>query len=179
MSHTGFGQSQSGVVQVAYVVEDLDAAIRTWVDQLGTGPWFRLSGFTGVDPVYRGEPSMASITLAMAFAGNMCIELIQPDDDHPSIWRDHIERHGYGFHHFGRLTTHYDADVKRYADDGHELVWQAGVPTGGRIGFIDTTDVLPGYQELIELDDATDALFTRFYAASLTWEGGDPVRPFG
>lgn len=179
MSHREFGPSQSGVFQVAYVVEDLDAAIRTWTDQLGAGPWFALRGFTGENPVYRGEPSKASISLAMAFSGGMCIELVQPDDEYPSIWRDHIERRGCGFHHFGRLTTSYDTDVKRYVDDGHELVWQAGVPSGGRLGFIDTTDVLPGYQELMEVDEATDALLTRFHSASRDWDGKDPVRPFG
>jgi hypothetical protein len=43
---------------------------------------------------------------------------------------------------------------------------------------VDTTAELPGYVELIELDPTTDATFTRFYAASLAWDGSDPVRPF-
>jgi hypothetical protein len=179
MSYTGFGRSKSGVFQVAYVVENLDKAIRTWVEQQGVGPWFTMSNFTGSDATYRGEPSTASISLAMAFSGTTCFELIQPDDEQPSIWREHIERHGYGFHHFGKLSSDFDADIERYVNEGHELVYQAGVPTGGRIGFVDTTDTFPGYQELVEADDLTDAMFTQLYAAGLTWDGNDPVRPFG
>jgi len=53
------------------------------------------------------------------------------------------------------------------------------VPTGGRVAYVDTTAELPGYVELIEMDADTDTAFTRFYAASLAWDGSDPIRPFG
>ncbi|MGA5538012.1 VOC family protein [Mycolicibacterium nivoides] len=164
---------------MAYVVEDLDKAIQAWVDERGVGPWFTMTGFAGANPVYRGASSKASISVAMTFSGNMSIELILPEDDHPSVWREHIDAHGYGFHHIGRLTTSYDADVERYRSSGQELVFQASLPTGNRLGFIDTSDVLPGYQELVELNDAADAMFTQFYAATLVWDGTDPVRPIG
>ena len=32
--------------------------------------------------------------------------------------------------------------------------------------------------EVIEMDEPTEATFTRFYAQALTWDGSDPVRPF-
>jgi hypothetical protein len=114
----------------------------------------------------------------MAFSGHMLIELIQPNDDKPSVYREAIERRGYGFHHFGVGTTDYDADLARHREQGHELAFQAFVPTGGRVGYVDTTADLPGYVELIEMDEATDHTFTRFYAASLAWDGSDPVRAF-
>jgi hypothetical protein len=28
------------------------------------------------------------------------------------------------------------------------------------------------------MDELTDAAFTRFYAASLAWDGSEPIRPF-
>jgi hypothetical protein len=31
---------------------------------------------------------------------------------------------------------------------------------------------------VIEMDEPTEATFTRFYAQALTWDGSDPVRPF-
>ncbi|BCF83305.1 glyoxalase [Rhodococcus qingshengii] len=179
MSYTGFGRSNKGVFQLAYVVEDFDAAIDIWVTQHGVGPWFTMTGFTGIDPLYRGETTNAAISVAMAFSGTMCLELIATEDDQPSVWKDHVDRHGYGFHHFGKLTTSFDEDVARYAEDGHELVYQTAVPTGGRLGFIDTTNILPGYQELIEVGEVTDPMFTQLYAAALTWDGKDPVRPIG
>ena len=105
MSLLGFGQPQTGVFQMAYVVEDIEASMRRWIDELKIGPWFLLAHFTGEQPTYRGEPSEAEVSLAMAHAGHMLVELI-------------------------------------------------------------------------EMDAATDAAFTRFYAACLAWDGSDPVRPF-
>lgn len=46
------------------------------------------------------------------------------------------------------------------------------------LGSLDDDADVPGYLELIEMDAATDAAFTRFYAQSLAWDGSDPVRPF-
>jgi hypothetical protein len=42
MGLVGFGQPDDGIIQMAYVVPDLRAAINTWVEQLGVGPWFVL-----------------------------------------------------------------------------------------------------------------------------------------
>ena len=178
MSLLGFGQPQTGVFQIAYVVEDIDASMRQWGEQLEIGPWFLLAHFTGERATYRGEPAQADVALAMGYAGHMLVELIAPNDDKPSVYREAIERRGYGFHHFGIGTLDYDADLARHLEQGHELAFEARVPTGGRVGYVDTTAELAGYLELVEMDAATDAAFTRFYAASLAWDGRDPVRPF-
>ena len=81
----------------------------------------------------------------------MNIELIQPNDDSPSVYREWIERRGYGFHHWGRATSNFDRDVAKYQAAGHDLVFLAGVPSGGHVAYMDTTADLPGYVELIEL----------------------------
>jgi hypothetical protein len=178
MAHLGFGQPQTGIMQMAYVVEDIDAAMRTWIDELKVGPWFLLPHFTGVEPSYRGAPAESDVALSMAFAGHMAIELIQPHDDKPSVYKEWIDTHGYGFHHWGVGSIDYDADLARHLEQGHNLVFEAKVPTGGRVAYVDTTGELPGYVEIIELDDPTDVVFTRFYAASLGWDGSDPIRSF-
>jgi hypothetical protein len=178
MSLLGFGQPQTGVFQMAYVVEDIDASMRRWAEQLDVGPWFLLEHFTGERASYRGAPAEADVALAMAFAGHMLVELIQPNDDKPSVYREAIEQRGYGFHHFGVGTLDYDGELARHLEQGHELAFEAWVPTGGRVGYVDTTAELPGYLELIEMDEPTDTAFTRFYAQSLGWDGSDPVRPF-
>jgi len=99
MGLVGFGQPDDGVIQMAYVVKDIRATIKHWVEQLKVGPWFLLDHFTGIDPVYRGQPSKADVQLAMSFAGHMNVELIQPNTDAPSVYKEWIDRHGYGFHH--------------------------------------------------------------------------------
>ena len=178
MSLLGFGQPQTGVFQMAYVVEDIDASMRRWGEQLKVGPWFLLAHFTGERATYRGEPGAGRRRPGHGLRRAHARRADPPNDDKPSVYREAIEHHGYGFHHFGVGTLDYDADLARHLEQGHELAFEAWVPTGGRVGYVDTTAELPGYVELIEMDTATDATFTRFYAASLAWDGSDPVRPF-
>lgn len=174
-----FGQPDKGIMQMAYVVGDIRAAIGEWIERLNVGPWFLLEHFTGVDPVYRGRPSRADITLAMSFAGHMNIELIQPNDAHPSVYKEHIDRHGYGFHHWGVATATFAADLKRYESMGMEVAFRLGVPTGGEVAYLDTQGRLPGFVELIETSAPMERAFAGFYGAALSWDGSNPIRPFG
>ncbi len=177
MPQYSFGQPTDGIIQMAYVVADIRAAMELWTARLRAGPWFLLDHFTGEDAVYRGAPSRADVAIAMGFAGHMQIELIQPNDDHPSVYKEVIDQRGYGFHHFGKATADYESDLKKYGAAGYELAFEARVPTGGRVGYLDTKGELPGFLELIEDSKGLDGVFTGFYRASILWDGADPVRP--
>ena len=179
MAEFGFGQPHGGIIQMAYVVPDIRAAIAWWVRDLRAGPFFLLDHFTGVDPVYRGQPSKADVAIAMGFAGHMQIELIQPNDDHPSVYRELIERRGHGFHHFGRASHDMAGDIAAMEQAGYTLAFRAGVPTGGEVAYMDGGDQAPGFVELIAATDGMDAAFTGFWRASIGWDGTDPVRQFG
>ena len=178
MGQVGFGQPDDGIIQMCYVVPDLKAAMAQWSRTLQVGPWFMLEHFTGDNPVYRGQPSKAEVTLAMGFAGHMNIELIQTKNDAPSVYREVIEKRGYGFHHWGIATWNFDASVAKYESAGYALAFLAAVPSGGRVAYMDTTAVLPGFTEVIELGGAFEEVFGRFYRESLAWDGKDPIRSF-
>jgi Glyoxalase/Bleomycin resistance protein/Dioxygenase superfamily len=179
MPELSFGQPAGGVMQMAYTVADIHAAIDEWIARLNVGPWFLLEHFTGEHPVYRGKPSEAGVAIAMAFAGHMNVELIQPNDDKPSVYRETIATRGHGFHHWGLASADVDADVARYAKLGMEVAFRAGVPTGGDVVYLDTRGALPGFVELIPTNPVMEQVFTSFYRASVDWDGRDPVRPFG
>lgn len=68
--------------------------------------------------------------------------------------------------------------MAEYQASGYELAFLAGVPTGGRVAYMDTTRDLPGMVEFIELGAAFDEVFGRFHAATIGWDGKDPVRAF-
>jgi hypothetical protein len=178
MGLVNFGQPDDGVIQMAYVVEDIHQAMDTWVKNLNVGPWFLLESFTGVDAKYRGNPTEAAVSIAMSFAGHMMVELIQERSKAPSVYRETIEQRGYGFHHWGIATKDFDRSVKQYNASGYELAFLARVPTGGRVGYMDTTRDLPGMVELIELGASFDPVFSRFYRATIGWDGEEPVRSF-
>ncbi len=178
MGQVIFGQPDNGIIQMSYVVPDLPAAMRAWSESVRVGPWFVLDHFTGVDPVYRGQTSRADVAIAMGFAGHMNIELIQPNNDEPSVYKEHIDRHGYGFHHFGIASLNFEKDLADYQGRGLDLVFLAGVPSGGKVAYMDTTATMPGYVELIEIGAGFDAVFGRFHRESQNWDGTDPVRSF-
>ena len=157
MSTLGFGQPVAGVWQMAYVVEDIQASMRRWIEELGVGPWFLLPHFTGErgDLPRRARPR-ATPRSRCPSRGTCRSSSSSPNDDKPSVYREAIEARGYGFHHFGIGALDYDADLARHLEQGHELAFEAWVPTGGRVGYVDTTAELPGYVELIEVNDSTD-----------------------
>jgi len=179
MDSFGFGQPHNGVIQMAYIVEDISSAMHSWAEQMNVGPWFLIDHFTGLNAKYRGGPTDADISLAMGYAGHMQIELIQPNDNKPSVYKEVFEARGWGFHHFGIPSFNFDADVAKYEAKGYELAFIAGVPTGGSVAYMDTHGELPGMLELIEVGPTMDEMFTKFYRASIDWDRSNPVRVFG
>jgi hypothetical protein len=178
MSLVSFGQPDDGIIQMAYVCKDIHAAMDHWVKKLNVGPWFLLNSFTGIDPLYRGKPSQANVKLAMSFAGHMNVELIQPTNDAPSVYKEILDTRGPGFHHFGVATANFDADFERYRAAGHDAAFFLRVPSGGRVAYMDTIAQLGAFVELIELGGMFEPVFNSFYRASIGWDGKDPVRPF-
>jgi len=174
-----YGQPLGGIAQTAFVVEDLPTAIDHWVKNTGAGPFFVLDRFLVPGQTYRGEESTADITIAMGFAGHMLIELIQPLDNNPSVYRETIAHRGYGFHHFGLASADVDADSLAYQARGYHEAFRAAVPTGGEVVYLDNgSGVQWGFLELLPVTPGMDETFTRFWKASLDWDGSNPVRSF-
>ena len=179
MRELGFGQKVGDIVQMAYVVEDMEEAIAFWIRDAHVGPWFLLESFTGADHVYRGAPSTADVRIAVSFAGHMNIELIQPKDENPSVYRELIDRSGPGFHHIGVSSADVEAEIAEYEARGYELAFRAGVPSGGSVAYMDGGRDKPGFVELIPATEGMDEMFTRYWRAAQGWDGEDPIRPFG
>ena len=60
--------------QLAFVVRDLDRALRYWTETLGVGPFFMMRDLVPENWRYRGEPSPAPrITLALGYSGEFQI----------------------------------------------------------------------------------------------------------
>lgn len=175
----GYGQPMEGVAQTAFIVPDLVPAIHHWVENLRAGPFYVLPSLLVPGQTYRGTQSTADITLAMGFAGHMLIELIQPLDANPSVYQETIALRGYGFHHLGMACADVEASVHDYAKRGWHEAYRAAVPTGGEVVYLDNgTGAATGFIELLPVTPGMDETFTRFWEASRTWDGCDPIRPF-
>ncbi|MBO9601800.1 MAG: VOC family protein [Novosphingobium sp.] len=175
----GYGQPMEGIAQTAFIVPDLHAAIDHWVSNCKAGPFFVLDHFLVPGQNYRGAESQADITIAMGFAGHMLIELIQPLDDHPSVYKETKEHRGFGFHHFGLACADVDASSLEYQKRGYVEAFRASVPTGGEVVYLDDGNGPQwGFLELLPVTPGMDETFTRFWQASQDWDGSDPVRSF-
>mgnify|MGYP002735244949 CR=1 FL=1 len=175
----GFGQPFGGVMQTAFVVEDMRASIAHFQADCAAGPFFLLDHFLGPDQVFRGSPSTADVAIAMGFVGHMQIELIQPLDANPSVYGETIDKRGYGFHHFGIACEDVEAELPAYLARGYSLAFKAAVPTGGSVAYLEGADATaPGFIELIPATPGMDAHFTAMWRASQGWDGSDPIRPF-
>lgn len=175
----GYGQPVGGIVQTAFVVADLRTSIAHHVRDLRAGPFFVLDHFLAPGHVYRGEASRADVAIAMGFAGHMLVELIQPLDDHPSVYRETIEARGHGFHHWGVGVRDVEVALPGYLAAGYVEAFRAPVPTGGEVVYLDEGDgARAGFIELIPVNEGMDTHFTRFWQASVGWDGSDPVRSF-
>jgi len=182
MKTFGFGQKTGQIVQTAYVVPDIRAAIEWWIEDGRVGPWFLLDSFTGPEQRYRGAPTQADVAIAMSFAGHMMIELIQPKDTRPSVYQETISRQGYGHHHVGIAYEDVEVAREQYHKRGYHEAFSTPVPSGGKVYYMGDGPGAPGappFVELIPATDGMDEMFTRFWRASVDWDRREPVRPFG
>jgi hypothetical protein len=163
------------VVQNAYVVEDLDAAMARWATVFGVGPFFANREIRIDDARYRGEPTELRFAGAIAQAGDVQIELIQQLDDSPSCYRDLYPAGREGFHHIAVFVDDLDADIARYEALGAPVAF-SGVSRGMRFAYVDTSPMLGIMVELLEDVPSVRKAFALVAEAGRTWDGTDPVR---
>ena len=171
----------SGIVQVAFVVDDIRTAMPFYARQFGIGPWFLFEHFEFDWVEYRGKPATIDLSLCLGYSGGMMFELIEQHDLSPSVYRETIDQRGYGFHHNAVTASaaDYDATKERYLADGASLALEAEVAVGGRASYLEFGDRLPGMIELIELTEKVEQLFGHIRSANDGWLGQDPVRTLG
>jgi hypothetical protein len=176
MPSVSFGQPVGGVVQVAYIVRDIEQSMKDFTSRLNVGPWFVAGPLIVTDGHYRGQPTSLELTLAIGFAGHMMVELIQQHNDVPSVYKEIVSKRGYGFHHFAIASPDFERDVERYKSMGYEVAFSAHSPRGTRVAYMDTTNDLGGMLEIGKFRPESEALFAKWYEASMDWDGSNPVR---
>lgn len=93
------------IMQLAFVPEDFDAAVKHWTQVMGVGPFFLIEGIHLEGMKYRGQPTDAVFDLALAYWGDLQIELIRPRDNHPSVYTGEYGATGNGLHHSASSST--------------------------------------------------------------------------
>ncbi len=160
--------------QLGFVVDDLFAAARRWVDVFAVGPFHVLPRME-VACTYRGAESMVEMQVAVAQAGPVQIELIQQHCDRPSIYRDLFPSGGTGLHQLSTVTADYEGTTAHYLALGYELASEIEA-RGQRVAFFDT---VADFGFMVEVTEAVPGFLDQLTAISRTcadWDGSDPVR---
>jgi hypothetical protein len=111
--------------QIAFVVPDIDEAMRYWSQTLGVGPFFVKRRITFSEYVFRGAKSESPIvSIALSNSGRIQIELIQQHDEKESIYREFLLSNRRGLQHVSSWQTRagFDALRRKLLDQGYALL---------------------------------------------------------
>jgi methylmalonyl-CoA/ethylmalonyl-CoA epimerase len=142
------------VMQIAFVVNELEESMRRWSDALDVGPWRaytlgppRLQGM-----VVRGEPASFSFRHALTWSGKLQLELIQPLTG-PGIFAEHLAAHGEGMHHVGIVVGDHGASTELLLERGFTPLQSAhgfGLDGSGRFAYFEPPAGIGTIVELID-----------------------------
>lgn len=156
------------IIQYAWVVPDLEAAIHEWHRTLGVGPFLVNRNIPIVDPRHRGRPRAVPFSTAVAQSGSAQIELVEQHDDGPSAFRDTVPKGVTRLHHVAIVTDDYDGMLRRYAD--------VPVAADGRLGairycYLDTSPQIGAMLEILDDQPQLRAFFGAIRKAAERWDG--------
>ncbi len=168
-----FGQPLNGICQIAYLVPDIQAAMRNYSEALNIGPWLFLEHWRAEDERYLGQPSAFDISVALGFSGSILVELIEQHNDAPSMFKEARVSGSYGFHHFAISTQAFEADRERYRQRGYDVIFEAAMPGwlgGGRVNYLDSRSELGGMIELVEMTPEFEQCTLELKRPSENWD---------
>lgn len=167
------------VVQQGYVVPDVDASIEHWLAR-GIGPFF-LQDINGFSGQYDGGHILADMRAGFAFCGDQQIEVITPEGEHPSIYKDYLVGNSAGgLQHLAYWVDDVDEKLEELSKAGHKFkVWQryGEAPDYKAHAYIDS-ETHPGVMiQLMAKSDFYELFFGIMRQAADEWDGHtDPIR---
>ena len=133
-----------GINQIAIVVNDLEAVAESYWNILGIGPWtiFNWEAPLVYDRKYHGQPVLAKERIALAQAGKVQLELLQPLEG-PSIYADWLAERGEGLHHLNFLVDDVDEVAATLEAQGFPSLQSGRYGPAGRQGAFNYIDIKP------------------------------------
>lgn len=142
------------VIQVAYVTDDIDAAVQWLQDSFGTTECQKMYGSSlGGSVVVDGEPAQEwVIDTALVNAGPTNIELIRPVSGAVAMYREAIRPGAPAtFHHLGVQVDDFDAATAVVEQAGRTWEQYGSMQGAIRFGYLDMTAELGHRIEVMEI----------------------------
>ena len=168
-------------VQLAFVVKDIEAAIAYWTEVLRIGPFVVIESSRGNrDILYRGVLTATDFYLAFAYMGDVQIEIIQPKDDYPSIYKEFLDSGRQGYHHTAFWPTDLSAACTWLETNGFSEIASVRMPDGTlNVAYYEGPPMLGSIVEIVPLTTDRMAYFNRIHSLCRTWDGTSrPLRRF-
>jgi hypothetical protein len=169
------------VRQLAYKVNDLEAAAAAHHRRFGSGPFFVLRHVALASSVHRGTARPFDHSSAYGQWGSVMVELVvqhNPDDSalHEMFpWGSGRE----GLHHAALFVDDLHAAIAQFEGEGAPLA-QLSVTAGGTaFAFVDTRESLGHMLELYEPAPQLTGFYDFVAAAADGWDGTDLIRELG
>jgi len=164
------------IAQIGYVVRDIDTAMDNWVKH-GVGPWFYVDRVQTDYFRYRGADSDMQMSVALANSGDVQLELIQPRNDAPSMYKDFLDSGREGMQHIAYWSNDFQALLDRALAAGY-TIGQEGSIGGeqGRFAYLDTEVEQGTVIEISDISGPKGMFFQYIRDVAATWDGSDPIR---
>jgi methylmalonyl-CoA/ethylmalonyl-CoA epimerase len=161
--------------QLAFVPTDFTAALKFWTTVMGVGPFFYLEHLPLTNVYYRGRPIEIDCSAALAFWGDLEIELLQQHDPRPSLYQEWLGGGGTGLHHIRLGCDDLESARALCSQFGAEVAQEATMPAGGHYIMVDLHQGGP-FIEFAELRPEFIEVFAHIKKCAVEWDGRDSVR---
>jgi methylmalonyl-CoA/ethylmalonyl-CoA epimerase len=163
------------VGQLAYLPSDFDAALAYWTRTMGVGPFYLMENVALGGMKYRGAPTGSIFSIAIAYWGDIQIELVRAENDEPGLYNG-----PYGvkdrLHHVCIFVESIAQARAAAAAAGAEILVEGSVGNDGGVIYVDAGGG-PGHViELLQNMTGADTIFQMIRDAGKDWDGRNPLR---
>ena len=166
------------VVQMAYLPEDFDAALKYWTETVGVGPFFLMENVRLGEMKYRGQPTDSVFSIAIGYWGDIQIELIRPENGAPSIYNGDYAVTDR-MHHICIFVKSIEEARAACAEVGAEILVEGKVGEDGEVIYVDAGGGPGTVIELLQPMGGSEGLFDMMRDAARDWDGSEPLRKLG
>lgn len=164
------------VIEIGYVVENLDEAISFFSSVWSAGPFKIFAKLEMSNAKYMGAETAPVIDVAMGASGGVVIELIRQLDSAPSPFKRPGDGAPFLLNHFSIFVDNYDKALARSDREGYSPVFSAefASSTGptARIAYLDTWSEMGAFVEIME----NAPVLADLYQGLITGEGMEAGR---
>jgi hypothetical protein len=157
------------IIQNAFIVRDIDAGIDYWTRTMQVGPFFKFPKIVFEAADYRGRAHVPDFDAAIAYSGDLMIELIKPKG--PSIFQEFLDSGCKGVHHFAAFAEDLEEASSAIGKRGGQRVQGGRLADGSAIAYFEMGGPEPSILEIACLKPGALGLFSAIKSAGAGWDG--------